>query len=88
MSSYFADDANRVEVSAYRIVSLTAGLDEPLAVAGGLGVTGFVTIANLFDRHYIGSAYLNPDVVAGEALAFEPGLPRHLTVALSLRTIR
>jgi iron complex outermembrane receptor protein len=86
MSAYFADDANRVNVPAYRTVSVTVGTGEPLGVAAGLGVSGFVTIDNLFDRHYIASAFLNPDVSGVEPLAFEPGLPRHVVVGLSLTT--
>ena len=86
MSSYFADDANQVKVPAYRIATVTLGTDQPLGIGGGFGVTGFVTVANLFDRHYIGSAFLNPDVVAGEAVAFEPGLPRHVIVGVTLTT--
>ena len=86
MSSYFADDANQVQVPAYRIATATLGTDEALGIGGGLGVTGFVTVANLFDRHYIGSAFLNPDVVAGEAVAFEPGLPRHVILGFTLTT--
>lgn len=86
MSSYFADDGNQVQVPAYRTATATLGTDQPVGIGGGLGVTGFVTVANLFDRRYIGSAFLNPDVVAGEAVAFEPGLPRHVTVGLTLTT--
>jgi len=86
MSSYFTDDANQVRVPAYRTATVTLGTNEPVGIAGGLGVSGFVTVANLFDRRYIGSAFLNPDVVAGEAVAFEPGLPRHVTVGLSVTT--
>ena len=86
MSSYFADDANQVQVPAYRIATATLGTDEPVGIGGGLGVTGFITVANLFDRHYIGSAFLNADVVGGEAVAFEPGLPRHVIVGFTLTT--
>jgi iron complex outermembrane receptor protein len=86
MSRFFADDANQVGVPAYRLVSLTLGAAEPIAIGGGLGVRGFVTVNNLFDRAYIGSAFLNPDVVAGEAVAFEPGLPRHVVVGVTLTT--
>jgi iron complex outermembrane receptor protein len=86
MSSYFADDANQVVVPAYRTVAFTLGSGEPLALGGGLGVSAFVTVENLFDRHYIASAFLNPDVVAGEAVAFEPGLPRHVVVGFSITT--
>jgi iron complex outermembrane receptor protein len=83
MSRFFADDANQVNVPAYRLVSLTLGAAEPIAIAGGVGVRGFVTVNNLFDRAYIGSAFLNPDIAAGEAVAFEPGLPRHVVVGVS-----
>jgi iron complex outermembrane receptor protein len=86
MSSYFADDANRVEVPAYRIASLTVGTGEPVGVTRGLAVSGFVTVSNLFDRGYIASAFLNPDVVGGEAVAFEPGLPRHAAIGMSITT--
>jgi iron complex outermembrane receptor protein len=86
MSSYFADDANQVQVPAYRIATATVGTDQPIGIGGGLGVTGFLTVVNLFDRHYIGSAFLNPDVVGGEPVAFEPGLPRHVIVGLTLTT--
>ncbi|MGH7569331.1 MAG: TonB-dependent receptor family protein, partial [Gemmatimonadales bacterium] len=88
MSAYFADDANAVPVPAYGVTTLTVGLAEPVPVGGGgLGVRGFVTVNNLFDRRYIASAFLNPDVVAGEPVAFEPGLARQLLVSLSLTTL-
>jgi outer membrane receptor protein involved in Fe transport len=83
-SSFFADDANSVEVLAYSIANLTVGTDRPLGLGNTLGITGFVTVHNLFDRRYIASAFLNPDVVAGEPVAFEPGLPRNVVVGLSL----
>lgn len=86
MSRFFADDANQVAVPAYRLVTLTVGTADPLSIGGGLGVRGFVTVNNLFDRAYIASAFLNPDVVAGEAVAFEPGLPRHVIVGVTLTT--
>jgi hypothetical protein len=43
-----------------------------------------VTLSNLADRRYIGSAYLNPDVVNGVPVAFEPGTPREVVVGLTL----
>ncbi|HEY6109721.1 MAG TPA: TonB-dependent receptor [Gemmatimonadales bacterium] len=83
-SSYFTDDANQVKVPAYRVASLTAATTRPLTLGPGLGLHGFVTVNNLFDRAYIASAFLNPDVVAGEPVAFEPGLPRNVVVGISL----
>jgi iron complex outermembrane receptor protein len=83
MGSFFADDANQVKVPAYRIANLTIGTDSAIGLGGGLGVNAFVTIHNLFDRRYIASAFLNPDVVGGEPVAFEPGLPRNVVVGVS-----
>jgi iron complex outermembrane receptor protein len=81
---YFADDANAVNVPGYTLVNATVALDNPIQVGGGLGVRGFVSVNNLFDRRYIGSAFLNPDVVGGVPVAFEPGLPRAAIVGLTL----
>jgi iron complex outermembrane receptor protein len=83
-SSYCADDANQVRVPAYRTASVTVGVDDPVALGGGLTVRGFVTVNNLFDRGYIASAFLNPDVVGGAPVAFEPGLRRNLVVGITL----
>lgn len=83
-AAYFADDANRLKVGAYRIVDATVAAEPPLRLAPGLELRGFVTVNNALDRRYVASAFLNPDVVGGEAVAFEPGLPRNLVVGLSL----
>jgi outer membrane receptor protein involved in Fe transport len=49
-----------------------------------LGINAFVTVNNLFDTRYIASAFLNPDVVGGEPVAFEPGFARNVVVGVSL----
>jgi hypothetical protein len=43
-----------------------------------------VRVENLADRRYVASAFLNPDVVGGEPVAFEPGLPRQVVVSVAL----
>jgi iron complex outermembrane recepter protein len=83
-SGFFADDANGITVPGYLITSATAGFPRPIAITRGLAVSGFVSIRNILNRHYISSAYLNPDVVSGVPVAFEPGLPRQLLISLSL----
>jgi iron complex outermembrane receptor protein len=83
-SSYWADDANSIKVDGYSIASVTVGMDRPVRLSGDLGLRGWVSINNLFDRGYIGSAYLNPDVVNGVPVAYEPGLPRNVVLSLSL----
>ncbi|MGH7520341.1 MAG: TonB-dependent receptor family protein [Gemmatimonadales bacterium] len=84
MGSFFADDANQVKVPSYRVANLTIGTESPARLGDGLGVNAFVTINNLFDRRYIASAFLNPDVVGGEPVAFEPGFPRNVVVGVSV----
>jgi iron complex outermembrane recepter protein len=81
--TYFADDANRVGVPSFTILNLTAELHDPIRL-GGIAVRGFVTMKNVTDKRYIGSAFLNPDLVAGAPAAFEPGMPRAFIVSVSL----
>lgn len=80
---FFADDANAVTVAGYKIVSVSLGLDRPLRL-GALGVRGYVSVTNLFDRPYFASAFLNPDVVNGVPVAFESGLPRSFVLGLTI----
>lgn len=85
MTRWYADDANTVVVPAFTVTNLVLGTAAPLPLGGAVGVRGSVAVNNVFDRRYIGSAFLNPDVVGGEAVAFEPGLPRHLVVTVALQ---
>jgi iron complex outermembrane recepter protein len=86
--AYRADDANRVRVPSYTILNLTAELREPILAANGFGVRGFVTLRNATDRSYIGSAFLNPDLVGTAPAAFEPGMPRSVLVSLTVGRLR
>jgi outer membrane receptor protein involved in Fe transport len=86
--AYFVDDANTVRIPAYTIFDFTAEVRQPVVVTRGWGIRGFVTIQNLANRRYIGSAFLNPDVVNGVPVAFEPGLPRTVVVSLSVGRLR
>jgi iron complex outermembrane receptor protein len=88
ISSYFADDANTVDVPGYGTVSASLSLGRPVEIANGVGIQGFFTVNNLFDRSYLESAFLNPDIVGGVPVAFEPGLPRNIVVSLSLSRTR
>ena len=87
-SKYFADDANSVEVPSYTLLNLTAELRDPILTAGNVGLRGFVTLKNVTDKRFIGSAFLNPDLVGGAPAAFEPGMPRSVVVSLSLGRLR
>jgi iron complex outermembrane receptor protein len=79
---YFADDANRVEVPGHALLNASALYEHANLLGTGKSVRAFVTVNNLFDRRYIGSAFLNPDVVNGVPVAFEPGPPREVVMGL------
>ena len=83
IGDYFVDDANTVEVPSYHTFSATASTLNGIAV-GNIALRAFVTVDNLANRRFIGSAFVNPDVVNGVPLAFEPGAARTWTVSLSV----
>ena len=83
MGDYFVDDANIVEVPAFHTFSATASTGRGVKL-GAFAVKAFVTVENLADRRYIGSAFVNPDVVDGVPLAFEPGAGRTWIFSLTL----
>jgi iron complex outermembrane recepter protein len=84
IASYFADDANRVKVSGYALWHAGIDLEGPARLGGGLELRGALRVENLTNKKYVASAFLNPDVVNGVPVAFEPGMPRHLVVSASL----
>jgi hypothetical protein len=86
-SSYFADDANSVIVPGFATASAGISYTAPVR-ASGIAVRGFLTANNLFDRRHIASAFLNPDVVNGVPVAFEPALPRNVVMSVSLSRMR
>ncbi|HKY96268.1 MAG TPA: TonB-dependent receptor [Gemmatimonadaceae bacterium] len=83
VGDYIVDDANTVEVPAYHIFGATVSTGDGIAI-GRLSLRAWAGVENLTDKRYIGSAFINPDVVNGVPLAFEPGAGRTLTLALSL----
>lgn len=85
---YFADDANKVKVPSFTIFHVTAELSKPILAANGWGIRGFVTVHNVTGRKYIGSAFLNPDLVNTLPAAYEPGMPRSVIVSFSAGRLR
>jgi iron complex outermembrane recepter protein len=83
VGDYFVDDANTVSVPGYQTLDLTLAL-RPVEMGSAARLSGFVTVSNLLDRRFIGSAFTNPDVVNGVAVAYEPGTPRSVVVSLSI----
>ncbi len=84
VGDYFADDANKINVPAYAILGARVGIDHLSIGSSKFYVGGFAGVNNLTDEKYIGSAWLNPDVVSGSARYIEPGLPQNFIGALSL----
>lgn len=80
---YFADDANTVRIPRAQILAFGVRADR-LAAVGGTTIAASVSVENATDRRWIGSAFLNPDVVAGKPLAFEPGMPRTVLVQVKV----
>jgi iron complex outermembrane receptor protein len=83
IGEYFIDDANTVEVPAYHTFSATLSTGKGIAI-GDFSLGAFVTIENLADRKFIGSAFVNPDVVNGVPVAFEPGARRSWIFSVSI----
>jgi iron complex outermembrane recepter protein len=83
VGDYFLDDANTVSVPGYQTFDLTLAL-RPVGVGGPARLSGFVTVSNLLDRRFIGSAFTNPDIVNDVPVAYEPGTPRSVIVSVSI----
>lgn len=83
MGKYFADDANTLKVPSYTTFNATVGIEKPIAITGALAVRGFLTVNNIFDTKYVSSAFINPDIVNGEAVYLESGLPRNIVLSIS-----
>jgi iron complex outermembrane recepter protein len=86
--SYVLNDANSLTLPAATLLNASLVLRQPSRLFGRVGLTGFVRVENLLDKRFLGSGFLNPDVVAGQAVAYEPGMPRSFTVSLGLVRLR
>ncbi|RJP73863.1 MAG: hypothetical protein C4539_01100 [Ignavibacteriales bacterium] len=84
IGKYFADDANKIEVPAYTVSNISIGTSKNIFITKGVSFKGFISVNNLFDKKYAASAFINPDVVKGEAVYLEPGMPRNITFSVSI----
>ena len=82
-SKYWIDDANTVRVPSATVYSAGLTTDRAYDLGNGFGVRGSIIVNNLTDTRFIGSAFLNPDIVNNVPLAYEPGLPRQVLLSLS-----
>jgi outer membrane receptor protein involved in Fe transport len=84
-SSYFADDVNAVNVPGFTNFRATASGDRPF---GGVVARISLSVENLTNVKYVGSAFINPDYSGGEPLVYEAGLPRSMVLGITLRRSR
>ncbi len=83
VGKYFVDDANKIEVPSYNLLNLSFGLTNIIRVTDYFGLRFFVNINNLTDEEYAASAFINPDLVRGQPVYLEPGLPRSITASVT-----
>ena len=74
----------RCDATHAELLSAGVALRRPMRPWCGMTARGAMRVENLADRRYVASAFLNPDVVGGEPVAFEPGLPRQVVVSVAL----
>jgi len=88
VGKYFVDDANKIDVPSYNIINLSFGLTNNIQITDYFGVRFFVNVNNLTDEKYAASAFINPDLVRGQPVYLEPGLPRSITTSISFISIK
>ncbi len=84
IGKYFCDDANTLEVNSFRVLSGTIGMSKPVVLTNKLKIRGFLTVNNLFDSKYASSTFINPDIVNGDPVFLEPGMPRNFVLSVSI----
>jgi iron complex outermembrane receptor protein len=85
LSDYFADDRNVVKVPSFTVWRASASLEGHM---GGAQARFYLSVENLTNRKYVGSAFVNPDYSGGQPLVYEAGLPRSLLLGVTLRQER
>ncbi len=84
IGKYFVNDANTIEVPSFNILNAVIGFNKELKITNNFSVKGFLSINNILDKKYAGSAFINPDIVNGEAVYLESGLPRNITASITI----
>ena len=84
IGNYFVDDANTIEIPSSNIFNATLGVNKEITLTDHLNIRGFISVNNIADTKYVGSAFVNPDIVGGVPVYLEPGMPRNFTVSVSL----
>lgn len=87
VSSYWADDANKFEVPSYSLLNAKLSTASTVWFAKDIGFDIFVSINNIADAIYSGSAFINPDLEKKTNLPFylEPGMPRNFALGVQFK---
>ena len=83
VGDYFVNDANTISVPSYNVFGATIGIKNKIKLGPHLFLDGFITVNNIAEETYIGSAFINPDIVDGVPVYIEPGLPRNIVASVS-----
>ncbi len=89
VGTYFADDANKLNVPAYTIFNTSLGYSGRVSTGSPLILNAYITFNNIADVKYVSSAYINPDYgrvasTSKEAIYLEPGFPQYIVASIGL----
>ena len=84
VGKFYVNDANTLTVPSYSILNAGIGIDHLNFAEDRLFFGVFAGANNLTDQKYIGSAWLNPNLVNGQPMYIEPGLPQNFVGSVSL----
>lgn len=84
-SSYFVDDANKVEVPSFTTLGLRLQTGTLLNITDKMPLSLYVNLSNITDAKYAASAFVNPDYVGGKPVYLESGMPRNFVAGIKVR---
>lgn len=86
VSTYYSDDANKIQVPSYTIFNAKISTTKPIKIFNDFKVMIFASFNNIADLHYASSAFINPDLEKKTNVPYflEPGMPRNFTFGISL----
>lgn len=85
VGNYFVDDANSTQVPSHNILNVIIGIKNAIKLTDDFSLIGFISFNNITDAIYAASAFINPDLVSGQSVYLEPGLPRNIVASLSIK---
>lgn len=86
ISSYYCDDANKIEVPSFNIFNFRVWYDK-IYINKKLNIRIAFSVNNVLDTKYVSSSFLNPIYEKGTNLPYfiEPGLPRNFLFSVGIK---